>query len=158
MLPMHWMRCLGGNVGSLLVIFYVIETWLFAVIDTVAVKYRESEVNHGCLCKGRILGNLVLLKKMVTAMNDLCNDFNFFYCSEKGSQVQSMENSHLSHCCSESLFLDFKCERPTSLGIKVASLAKILKCAAKLILANFGGKLAPTLSAYHASRFLLTRH
>ena len=89
---------------------------------------------------------------MATATHDVCKDFSFVNCSEKGLQVP------LSHCCSESLFLDFKCERPTSLGIKVASLAKILKCAAKLILANFGGKLAPTLSAYNASRFLLTRH
>ena len=111
MLPMHWMRCLGSNVGSLLVIFYVIETWLFAVIDTVAVKYRESEVNHGCLCKGRILGNLVLLKKMVTAMNDICKDFNFLDCSKKSLQVQSMDNFHIAFVSllfRESAFSDFK--------------------------------------------------
>jgi len=71
----------------------------------------------------------VLLKKVVDAMKDLCKDVNFD-CSEKGIQVQSMDSSHValvSLLLRESAFSEFKCERPTSLGMNVDSLAKILK-------------------------------
>merc|ERR1712050_299252 len=67
--------------------------------------------------------------KVVDAMKDLCKDVNFD-CSEKGLQVQSMDSSHValvSLLLRESAFSDFKCERPTSLGMNVDSLAKILK-------------------------------
>merc|ERR1712119_30804 len=53
-----------------------------------------------------------------------------FDCSEKGLQVQSMDSSHValvSLLLRESAFADFKCDRPTSLGMNVDSLAKILK-------------------------------
>jgi len=59
-----------------------------------------------------------------------------------------MDNSHIafiSLLLRESGFFDFKRERPTSLGMNVDSLAKILICAAKLILTSFGGELVPTL-------------
>merc|ERR1711948_154275 len=71
----------------------------------------------------------VLLKKVVDAIKDLCKDVNFD-CSEKGLQVQSMDSSHValvSLLLRESAFSEFKCERPTSLGMNVDSLAKILK-------------------------------
>jgi len=71
----------------------------------------------------------VLLKKVVDAMKDLCKDVNFD-CSEKGIQVQSMDSSHValvSLLLRESAFSEFKCERSTSLGMNVDSLAKILK-------------------------------
>merc|ERR1712165_305015 len=67
--------------------------------------------------------------KVVDAMKDLCKDVNFD-CSEKGLQVQSMDRSHValvSLLLRESAFADFKCDRPTSLGMNVDSLAKILK-------------------------------
>lgn len=70
-----------------------------------------------------------LLRKVVDAMKDLCKDVNFD-CSEKGLQVQSMDSSHValvSLLLRESAFSDFKCERPTSLGMNVDSLGKILK-------------------------------
>merc|ERR1712007_16565 len=70
-----------------------------------------------------------LLKKLVDAMKELCKDVNFD-CSEKGLQVQSMDSSHValvSLLLRESAFADFKCDRPTSLGMNVDSLAKILK-------------------------------
>merc|ERR1712110_181283 len=47
-----------------------------------------------------------------------------------GFQVQSMDSSHValvSLLLRESAFSDFKCERPTSLGMNVDSLGKILK-------------------------------
>merc|ERR1711948_52250 len=53
-----------------------------------------------------------------------------FDCSEKGIQVQSMDSSHValvSLLLRESAFSEFKCDRPTSLGMNVDSLAKILK-------------------------------
>merc|ERR1711862_422320 len=53
-----------------------------------------------------------------------------FDCSEKGVQVQSMDSSHValvSLLLRESAFQDFKCDRPTSLGMNVDSLGKILK-------------------------------
>jgi len=63
------------------------------------------------------------------AMKDLCKDVNFD-CSEKGLQVQCMDSSHValvSLLLRESAFSEFKCERPTSLGMNVESLSKILK-------------------------------
>merc|ERR1711957_1114503 len=70
------------------------------------------------------LQQAVLLKKVVDAMKDLCKDVNFD-CSEKGLQVQSMDSSHValvSLLLRESAFTEFKCERPTSLGMNVDSL------------------------------------
>merc|ERR1711874_959045 len=58
-----------------------------------------------------------------------CKDVNFD-CSEKGIQVQSMDSSHValvSLLLRESAFADFKCDRPTSLGMNVDSLGKIFK-------------------------------
>merc|ERR1711870_166147 len=75
------------------------------------------------------LQQAVLLKKVVDAMKDLRKDVNFD-CSEKGLQVQSMDSSHValvSLLLRESAFSDFKCDRPTSLGMNVDSLGKILK-------------------------------
>merc|ERR1712187_856143 len=53
-----------------------------------------------------------------------------FDCSEKGLQVQSMDSSHValvSLLLRESAFADFKCDRPTSLGMNVDSLSKVFK-------------------------------
>merc|ERR1712107_659619 len=51
-------------------------------------------------------------------------------CSERGMQVQSMDSSHValvSLMLRESAFVDFKCDRATSLGMNVDSLSKIFK-------------------------------
>merc|ERR1712207_81792 len=53
-----------------------------------------------------------------------------FDCSEKGLQGQSMDSSHValvSLMLRESAFSEFKCDRPTSLGMNVDSLGKIFK-------------------------------
>merc|ERR1712217_348591 len=58
-----------------------------------------------------------------------CKDVNFD-CSEKGIQVQSMDSSHValvSLLLRECAFADFKCDRPTSLGMNVESLSKVFK-------------------------------
>jgi len=75
------------------------------------------------------LQQAALLRKVVDAMKDLCKDVNFD-CSEKGLQVQSMDSSHValvSLLLRESAFSEFKCDRPSSLGMNVDSLGKILK-------------------------------
>jgi len=75
------------------------------------------------------LNQAVLLKKVVDAMKDLCKDVNFD-CSEQGMQVQSMDSSHValvSLFMREKAFSEFKCDRPTSLGMNVDSLGKVLK-------------------------------
>merc|ERR1712061_360599 len=75
------------------------------------------------------LPQAALLKKVVEAMKDLCKDVNFD-CSEKGIQVQSMDSSHValvSLLLRECAFADFKCDRPTSLGMNVDSLSKVFK-------------------------------
>jgi len=75
------------------------------------------------------LQQAVLLKKVVDAMKDLCKDVNFD-CSEKGLSVQAMDSSHValvSLLLRESAFAEFKCDRPTSLGMNVDSLGKVLK-------------------------------
>ena len=75
------------------------------------------------------LQQAALLKKVVEAMKDLCKDVNFD-CSEKGIQVQSMDSSHValvSLLLRECAFVDFKCDRPTSLGMNVESLSKVFK-------------------------------
>merc|ERR1711979_22576 len=67
--------------------------------------------------------------KVVDAIKDLCKDVNFD-CSEKGLQVQSMDSSHValvSLLLRESAFSDFKCDRPTSLGMNVDSLGQGLQ-------------------------------
>mmetsp|Transcript_103579 Transcript_103579/g.298299 ORF Transcript_103579/g.298299 Transcript_103579/m.298299 type:complete len:260 (-) Transcript_103579:212-991(-) len=75
------------------------------------------------------LQQAALLKKVVDAVKDLCKDVNFD-CSEKGIQVQSMDSSHValvSLLLRESAFAEFKCDRATSLGMNIDSLAKVLK-------------------------------
>jgi len=70
-----------------------------------------------------------LFKKIVEAMRELCKEVNFD-CSEKGLSVQSMDSSHValvSLILRESAFVDFKCDRPTSLGMNIESLAKVFK-------------------------------
>jgi len=62
-------------------------------------------------------------------MKDLCKDVNFDV-SEKGMQVQSMDSSHValvSLMLRESAFTEYKCDRPTSLGMNVDSLGKVFK-------------------------------
>merc|ERR1711972_162052 len=88
-----------------------------------------SFIRHIAMALEAHLQQAVLLKKVVDAMKDLCKDVNFD-CSEKGLQVQSMDSSHValvSLMLRESAFADFKCDRPTSLGMDVDSLGKIFK-------------------------------
>lgn len=72
-----------------------------------------------------------ILKKLMESIKDLVTDANFD-CSSTGIQLQAMDSSHVSLV---SLFLRaegfqmFRADRNLSLGINLASMAKILKCA-----------------------------
>ena len=66
-----------------------------------------------------------------TAIKDLVTDGNFD-CDEEGIRLQAMDNSHVA-LVSVNLktegFADFRCDRPITLGVNIASLTKVLKCA-----------------------------
>jgi hypothetical protein len=72
-----------------------------------------------------------LLKKTVDAVKDLVNEGNF-ECSAAGIQLQAMDTSHV---CLVTLMLrqdgfeHYRCDRNRTLGISIANLAKVLKCA-----------------------------
>ncbi|KAL6777739.1 PCN1B [Auxenochlorella protothecoides x Auxenochlorella symbiontica] len=72
-----------------------------------------------------------LLKKVVEAIKDLIEDANFD-CNSSGFSLQAMDSSHVS-LVALSLRADgfehYRCDRNVSMGMKLASLSKILKCA-----------------------------
>lgn len=75
----------------------------------------------------------ILLKKMVDAMKELCSEVNWDI-SSTGIQMQSMDSSHVCLIAFELRadgFEHFRCDRPQTLGINLANLGKILKCAGK---------------------------
>ncbi|PSN38108.1 Proliferating cell nuclear antigen [Blattella germanica] len=73
-----------------------------------------------------------LLKKVLEAIKDLLNEATFD-CSDSGIQLQAMDNSHVS-LVSLNLRSDgfdkYRCDRNLSMGMNLASMTKILKCAA----------------------------
>jgi len=76
-----------------------------------------------------LLKQAVLLKKVVDAMKDLCKDVNFDV-SETGISVQSMDSSHVALVAlliRESAFMEYKCDRPASLGMNIEALSKVFK-------------------------------
>lgn len=72
-----------------------------------------------------------ILKKILESIKDLVTDANFD-CSSTGISLQAMDSSHVSLVA---LFLrsegfeHYRADRNISLGINLASMAKILKCA-----------------------------
>lgn len=73
-----------------------------------------------------------LLKKVVEAIKELIDDANFD-CNSSGFSLQAMDSSHVS-LVALSLRADgfehYRCDRNVSMGMKLANLSKILKCAA----------------------------
>jgi len=82
-----------------------------------------------------------IFKKLIGSMLELCQECNF-ECSEDGIVCQSMDSSHVS-LVSVSLnakgFEEFACDDECTLGMNLANLNKILKCA--------GSKDSMTISA-----------
>ena len=73
----------------------------------------------------------VILKKVLDAIKDLLNEATFD-CSDSGIKLQAMDNSHVS-LVSLSLRADgfdkYRCDRNLSMGMNLASMTKIMKCA-----------------------------
>ncbi|KAJ7499465.1 proliferating cell nuclear antigen, N-terminal domain-containing protein [Mycena latifolia] len=71
------------------------------------------------------------LKKLLDAIKELVTDANF-ECNEEGLNLQAMDNSHValvSVHLEAAGFKRFRCDRPMPLGVNLASLTKVLKCA-----------------------------
>lgn len=55
-----------------------------------------------------------------------------FDCDEEGIRLQAMDNSHValvSVKLNSDGFNDYRCDRPLTLGVNIASLTKVIKCA-----------------------------
>lgn len=55
-----------------------------------------------------------------------------FDCDEEGMRLQAMDNSHVA-LVSVNLkaegFKEYRCDRPLTIGVNIASLTKVIKCA-----------------------------
>merc|ERR1711990_345172 len=72
-----------------------------------------------------------LLKKLIEAVKDLVTEANFD-CSASGIALQAMDSSHVSLVAMQLKsdgFEHYRCDRDMSIGMNMASLSKILKCA-----------------------------
>ncbi|KAH7100365.1 proliferating cell nuclear antigen, N-terminal domain-containing protein [Auriculariales sp. MPI-PUGE-AT-0066] len=72
-----------------------------------------------------------MLKKLLDSIKELVTDANF-ECNEEGLKLQAMDNSHValvSVQLTKDGFSKFRCDRPMPLGVNLASLTKVLKCA-----------------------------
>ena len=73
-----------------------------------------------------------LLKKVLDAIKDLVTDANFD-CSATGFSLQAMDSAHVSLVAMQLRsdgFEHFRCDRNLSMGMNLANMAKMLKCAA----------------------------
>ncbi|KAF8162232.1 proliferating cell nuclear antigen, N-terminal domain-containing protein [Pholiota molesta] len=71
------------------------------------------------------------LKKLLDAIKELVTDANF-ECNEEGIVLQAMDNSHVALVSvkfSAPAFKRYRCDRPMPLGVNLAALTKVLKCA-----------------------------
>merc|ERR1712216_885649 len=72
-----------------------------------------------------------LLKKLIEAVKDLVTEANFD-CDAQGISLQAMDSSHVSLVAMQLKadgFEHYRCDRSMSIGMNLASLSKILKCA-----------------------------
>lgn len=71
-----------------------------------------------------------LLKKVIDALKDLVTEANIS-CSSNGMVMQAIDSGHVSLvslCLTAEGFESYECQRPVLLGVKISSMAKILKC------------------------------
>ncbi|KAG0698780.1 proliferating cell nuclear antigen, N-terminal domain-containing protein [Suillus ampliporus] len=71
------------------------------------------------------LQEAALLKRLLDSIKELVTDANF-ECNEEGINLQAMDNSHVAL---QTGFKKYRCDRPMPLGVNLASLTKVLKCA-----------------------------
>lgn len=77
------------------------------------------------------LGQTVVLKKILDAIKDLVTEANF-ECSHSGISLQAMDSSHVSlvHMLLRTEgFEEYRCDRPSVLGINLLAMSKVIKCA-----------------------------
>ncbi|CAA0809469.1 Proliferating cell nuclear antigen 2 [Striga hermonthica] len=73
-----------------------------------------------------------LLKKILESVKDLVNDANFD-CSSTGFSLQAMDSSHValvSFLLRAEAFDHYRCDRSLTMGMNLANMAKMLRCAA----------------------------
>ncbi|KAG8990626.1 proliferating cell nuclear antigen [Tulasnella sp. JGI-2019a] len=71
------------------------------------------------------------IKKLLEAIKELVTDANF-EANDEGLKLQAMDNSHValvSVILQRDAFIKFRCDRPMPLGVNLASLTKVIKCA-----------------------------
>ena len=97
----------------------------------------EARLEQANLLKKASRGLFVPLTRMLTtsqvvdAIKDLVQDCNFD-CNDSGIALQAMDNSHValvSMMLKAESFSPFRCDRNIALGINLASLMKVLRCA-----------------------------
>ncbi|CAB9499252.1 Proliferating cell nuclear antigen [Seminavis robusta] len=79
------------------------------------------------------LANGKTLKDIIESIKDLVNDANLD-CSEEGISIQCMDSSHVSLVSislAANAFDHYRCDRPLSLGLNSANMAKIFKMMGK---------------------------
>lgn len=72
-----------------------------------------------------------VLKKVLEAIKDLVNDANFD-CSASGFSLQALDSSHValvSLLLRSEGFEHYRCDRNFSIGMNLANVSKMLKCA-----------------------------
>lgn len=72
-----------------------------------------------------------ILKRILDSLKDLVNEVNFD-CSPSGISLQAMDSSHVSLVSlmlRQDGFDFFRCDKNLRIGINLANMAKILKCA-----------------------------
>eukprot|EP01114_Cavostelium_apophysatum_P019110 TRINITY_DN605_c0_g1_i1.p1 TRINITY_DN605_c0_g1~~TRINITY_DN605_c0_g1_i1.p1 ORF type:complete len:258 (+),score=72.65 TRINITY_DN605_c0_g1_i1:95-868(+) len=77
------------------------------------------------------LAQASLLKKLLDSIKDLVTDANFD-CNKEGISLQAMDSSHValvSMLLRADAFEPYRADRNLALGINLASMSKILKCA-----------------------------
>ncbi|KIJ19650.1 hypothetical protein PAXINDRAFT_109109 [Paxillus involutus ATCC 200175] len=77
------------------------------------------------------LQETALLKRLLDSIKELVTEANF-ECNEEGINLQAMDNSHVALVAvrlEAAGFKKYRCDRPMPLGINLASLTKVLKCA-----------------------------
>jgi proliferating cell nuclear antigen len=78
------------------------------------------------------LATSVILKKVIDAVKDLLNDAQW-ECTESGMALQAMDSSHVALVSLKLRaegFEEYRCDRSLNMGVNLANMSKIIKCAA----------------------------
>lgn len=97
-------------------------------LDLCELRIEKSNLEK--MFEARLVQSAIL-KKVLDAIKDLLTEATF-ECSDSGIQVQAMDNAHVS-LVSLNLRSDgfdkYRCDRNLSMGMSIASMTKILRCA-----------------------------